>query len=421
LKDRRAEGRQPAVTSDHRGSSENSADAIGAPLPPDGEERYPDAAAILEAARQVSERVLGPHAQQTDQGPGPNPANFQALAQAGLLGLAIPRQYGGLDASGATQREYTEILASYCGVTTFTQAQHHGPSRMIANGPDETLKRCVLPELAAGRMLCAISFAHLRRPGPPVLRADPVPAGYRLNGTAPWVTGWGLMNQVVFGATLPDGRFVYLWAPRNREEFADIFVEHAPDDADWGTLNASPPLSLCAMNASATVELTCRNLFIPQVHWLSESDRETMQRNDHKGVLGATSMPLGCAVAGIRLLCETAEKRSLTAIRRAASALALEWEEAKTQVLAWNARGDEADFFENAVKIRSWCIELAVRVSHAAVTACSGAANTLTHPAQRLLREAMFYTIQAQTQEVMDATLARLEREPPYRSASQTS
>ena len=64
------------------------------------------------------------------------------------------------------------------------------------------------------------------------------------------------------------------------------------------------------------------------------------------------------------------------------------------------------------MRIRAWCIEAAVRAAHAAVTASSGAANTLTHPAQRLLREAMFYTIQAQTQEVMDATLARLERSP---------
>ena len=43
------------------------------------------------------------------------------------------------------------------------------------------------------------------------------------------------------------------------------------------------------------------------------------------------------------------------------------------------------------------------------MTVTSGGAKSLTHPAQRLLREAMFYTIQAQTHEGMDATLARLE------------
>lgn len=391
---------------------DNSADPIGVTLPPDRAGRYTDEAAILEAARRVAETVLGPRAQESDRAEGPNRDNFRALAEAGLLGLAIPREYGGLDASGVTQREYTEILAAACGVTTFIQAQHHGSSRLIANGPNEALKRRLLPDLAVGRTLCAISFAHLRRPGPPVLRADLVSGGYRLNGTAPWVTGWGLMNQVVFGATLPDGRFVYVWSPGTREEFADLFTGIAPPDGNWGTLRASAPLPLCAMNASATVELTLEDWFVPETHWLTESDRETMQRNDRNGVLGATAMPLGCAAASVRVLCETAERRSIPALRRAAEAFGKEWEAARAQVEAWSGRPGEPDFFANAIRIRAWCIEMAVRAAHAAVTASSGAANMLTHPAQRLLREAMFYTIQAQTHEVMDATLARLERDP---------
>lgn len=399
---------------DQRGGSDNeSADPIGATLPPDRPDHCTDEAEILNTARRIAETVLGPNAQRTDRGSGPNRENFRALAEAGLLGLASPRKYGGLDASGATQREYTEILASYCGVTTFTQAQHHGPSRMIANGPNDALKRRLLPELASGRKLCAISFAHLRRPGPPVLRAEPVSGGYRLHGTAPWVTGWGLMDQVVFGATLPDGRFLYVWSPGDRTEFADLFEGITPPEGEWGTLSASAPLALCAMNASATVELKLEDWFVPEAHRLSESDRETMQRNDRNGVLGATAMPLGCAAAGVRTLQQAAERRSLHAIRRAADAFASELTDARAQVEMWSARNSDPEFFENAVKTRAWCIELALRTAHAAVTASSGAANLLDHPAQRLLREAMFYTIQAQTQEVMDATLARLECNGP--------
>lgn len=280
---------------------------------------------------------------------------------------------------------------------------------MIANGPNDALKRRLLPDLAAGRSLCAISFAHLRRPGPPVLRADPIPGGYRLNGKAPWVTGWGLMNQVVFGATLPEGRFVYLWSPARREEFPELFPDFPDDIALWGNLRASPPLQLCAMNASATAELSLEGWFIPTAHVLSESDTETMRRNDRNGVLGATTMPLGCAAASVRLLCETAEKRNISAVQRAAVSFQSEWDDAAAQVGEWSGKGSDPQFFENGVRVRAWCIELAVRAALALVAASSGAANLLTHPAQRLLREAMFYTVQAQTHEVMDATLARLE------------
>jgi alkylation response protein AidB-like acyl-CoA dehydrogenase len=389
---------------------EGSADAIGAGLPQDRAGHPSDEAAILAAALDVCERALGPNAETTDRGAGPNRANFEALAEKGLLGLAIPREYGGLDANGATQRKFTQLLASYCGVTTFTQAQHHGPSRMIANGPNAELKQRLLPELASGKRMSGISFAHLRRPGPPVLRAVPVEGGWRLQGTAPWVTGWGLISQLAFGATLPDGRFLYVWSPTRREEFPELFADIEPPEGTGGTLAASPPLALCAMNASATVELTLTDWFIPTAHRLSESDRETMQRNDRNGVLGATAMPLGCAEAAIRLLESTAEQRPIPAIRRAAQAFTAEWAEVESQVEEWNGRGAEPTFFANAVRVRAWCIELALRAAHAAVTASSGAANMLSHPAQRLLREAMFYTVQAQTHEVMDATLARLER-----------
>ncbi len=389
---------------------ESITDAIGAAQAADAKDRaLMDESEILDTARRLGESVLGPNAELSDQMNGPNRANFDALAASGLLGMGAPRQYGGLEASGATQREVTQILASYCGVTTFIQAQHHGPTRMILSGPNSLLKGQLLPDLARGIRMCGISFAHLRRPGQPVLQALPEPGGYRLQGTAPWVTGWGLMNQVVFGATLPDGRFAYLWSPANRDDFPEVFAEIALP-ADAGALRASAPLPLCAMNASATVELRCENWFIPEVHKLSESDRETMRRNDRNGVLGATTMPLGCGAAAVRVLCAAVEKRNLPAVRRAASSFGAEWEELRASLEEWIPRTAEPGFFEKAVQLRAWCIEFGVRASHAAVASVSGAANLRSHPAQRLLREAMFYTVQAQTQEVMEATLERLER-----------
>lgn len=404
------------MTDRDEGRACGGADAVGLGVPAEANTQANEDQELLEAVRRVAETVLGPNAQDTDRGTGPNLENFRALAEAGVFGMALPRAYGGRDVAGSVQREITETLASYCGVTTFTQAQHHGPSRMIANSPNEELKRHLLPDLAAGRRFCAVSFAHLRRPGPPVLSAEPVSGGYRLTGTAPWVTGWGLMNQVVFGATLPDGRFLYVWSPGRHEDFPELFADATPSDGDWGTLTASAPLPLCAMNASATCELTLNGWFIPQAHLLNESGRETMRRNDRNGVLGATVMPLGCGKASVRLLCETAEKRGLPAVHRAAASFQAEWNALRQSLRDYDGRTGEPDFFENAVRLRAWCIEFGVRAAHAAVAACSGSANNLHHPAQRLYREAMFYTIQAQTQEVMDTTLSRLERTTPESS-----
>ena len=51
-----------------------------------------------------------------------------------------------------------------------------------------------------------------------------------------------------------------------------------------------------------------------------------------------------------------------------------------------------------------------MRTAHAAVTAGGGAANELDHPAQRLFREAMVYTLVAQTRDLRVATLDLLTR-----------
>lgn len=60
------------------------------------------------------------------------------------------------------------------------------------------------------------------------------------------------------------------------------------------------------------------------------------------------------------------------------------------------------------LKVRAWAIDFAVRCAHAAITSSSGAANSIHHPAQRIYREALVYTVSAQTPAVMEATLQRL-------------
>ena len=57
---------------------------------------------------------------------------------------------------------------------------------------------------------------------------------------------------------------------------------------------------------------------------------------------------------------------------------------------------------------RAWSCELAVRAATALVAAGGGRSMLRSNPAQRLLREAAFFTIQAQGDELRTATLARL-------------
>src|SRR5205085_4256515 len=132
--------------------------------------------------------------------------------------------------------------------------------RLVAGGDNELLKEALLPAFARGERLLTLAFSHLRRPGPPAVYAEAVADRWEFNGTAPWLTGWGLMDDAVLGGTLPDGRFLYAIVPLH----------------DNPAIEASPRMRLCAMTASATVSLTCRGLRVGPERVLKTITREEM-------------------------------------------------------------------------------------------------------------------------------------------------
>lgn len=350
--------------------------------------------ALLRCVQTVADTVLEPRAEATDRAAEPPSHNIAALAEAGLLAITTPKEWGGHAVGGAFQRAFTEIMTGACGTTWFTMTQHLGACAMIAGSQNPSLRERFLRDMAAGRHLVGVGFGHLRRPDP-VLTAREVDGGYVLNGVAPWVTGWPLLAGVVYGARLPDGRHLYVYAPAEEGE----------------TLHASPPLALCAMNASATTEVRLADLFVPAENWVKFSSRDEMARGDTNGIAAAISPALGCARGSVRHLRRIAGKRRLDSLRVAADALEGEINACRDEGFRWaDGPKDTPDYKPNALRCRAWAIELGVRCAHAAVAASSGGANSLDHPAQRRFREAMFYTLIAQTGDILTATVERLAR-----------
>jgi alkylation response protein AidB-like acyl-CoA dehydrogenase len=290
-------------------------------------------------------------------------------------------------------REYTETLTAACGTTWFILTQHLGACSSLAGSSNPSPRERFLRDMAAGRHYVGVGFGHLRRPEP-VLRAEPVAGGWVLNGVAPWVTGWPALSGVIYGATLPDGRHLHVYSPAT----------------EGVTQKAGPPQDLCAMGASATVEVTLTDHFTPEEDFVRYGSREEMAKGDTNNIAGVVHPPLGCAVGSLRLLRKLAEKRAhLPAVASAADALEAEIAACRANARRWaDSPKDASEYKPNALKARVWAIELGVRAAHMTVAAASGAANDRAHPAQRRFREAMFYTLTAQTGDILTATLERL-------------
>ena len=349
---------------------------------------------ILAPARHLADTQFRPNAEAADQGDigGQVAQNVRALADAGYFGLGIAPAFGGRGADESTRREYTELMASACGVTAFTQQQLHAGGGFVGGGRSDALKQEKLPRFASGQELCGVAFSHLRRSGPPMVRAERVPGGYRVSGLAPWVTGWGLLDSFILGAMrLPENDHIYFYVPKAGNEAG---------------LKPGPRIPLVVMNASDTVEVTLDDLFLPDDYVLYERPVEALKRGDHCGISGHVFLPLGCARGSVHYLQTLSEKRGNPVFAHAAEELIREIDACRHEALTWSgACADQDDYKEHALHARAAAIVLAVRAAHAAVTATGGAAHLLTQPPQRLLREAIFYTTTAQTPDVQNGTL----------------
>lgn len=188
---------------------------------------------VVATAQGLADEVLFPAAVQTDAADVVPAELLDAVAQAGLYGLAGPEWAGGLDADFPSVCGAVEALASGCLTTTFVWAQHIGAVRAAATSDTPAIRDWV-PLLCRGDRRAGLALGG-SLPGPPAVRAWEVEDGWILSGTSPFVSGWGRIDLVHVAARTDDQRVV--WAFVDAQESDNLTVE---------------PLSLVALNATST-------------------------------------------------------------------------------------------------------------------------------------------------------------------------
>jgi alkylation response protein AidB-like acyl-CoA dehydrogenase len=349
--------------------------------------------AALEEAKLFLREEVAPHAQEMDQSPEALARGLAGLCRRDLMALKRPAQYGGPEMPEPMFREYQEEIARRSGALAFLTTQHQSAVAMISRGENPALAAEYLPEMGDGRRLVGIGFSQLRRGGPPMMRAEEVEGGYRLDGEVPWITGGGFYPEFLIGAALPDGQAVFGVVPLTEQEDGSICI--------------SPPMRLAAMESANTVSATFRGFFLTRERTAFVRPPNWIRNNDQINVALQGHFALGCSQAGIDVVRLAGEKKSLAFLTEGADRLADELAECRRATTSAQQTADEQSTAEG-LRARVWAIDLAVRCAHAAVAASSGAANSLAHPAQRIYREALVYTVSAQTLPIMEATIARL-------------
>jgi alkylation response protein AidB-like acyl-CoA dehydrogenase len=326
---------------------------------------------ILAAARGLADDLLFPDAMRADVLDVLPLARFDALAALGLYGAPVPAEAGGLGLDLEAFCAVVEELASGCLATTFVWLQHRGlVMTLAAGGTPPALRDRWLGPACRGQVRGGITLGGLM-PGPPRLRARPDGGGWRLDGDAPWVTGWGLIDLLLVVARGPDDSVVSLILDAAAQPGLTVTRER-----------------LAAVNASVTVRLGFDGVFVPGERWTGQEpfDPAESLRPDRMRVNG--SLALGLVRRCVRLLGPGPLDDELAACR----------ERLDGAITADPGAMAEA---------RAAASELAVRAAAALAVRDGSRSVTVDQQVQRLAREALFLLVFGSRPGIKNALLRR--------------
>jgi len=209
---------------------------------------------IQEKVRDFARREIAPLAAEIDRVERFPAETFKKLGEMGLLGLMLPKEYGGMDGSVLTCCLVGEELAYACASTSMSYLAHavlccHN---LLSNGSEEQRKK-YLPDLARGAKLGAIAMTEPNA-GSDVLSmqtfAELRNDEYIINGSKTYIT-----NAPVADTFLVYARTDKNLGPRGISQF---IIERGFPGFTVGT-----PFSKMGMRGSPTAPLHFENCRVP--------------------------------------------------------------------------------------------------------------------------------------------------------------
>jgi len=159
---------------------------------------------IRDAAAAFAADKLAPRVQDAYMEEKTDPAIFREMGDAGLLGITIPEEYGGLGAGyvtyGLVAREVERVDSGYRSMMSVQSSLVMHP--IHAYGSEEQRKK-YLPGLAAGELIGCFGLTEPDAgsdPGGMKTRAEKTATGYRLTGNKTWISNAPIADVFVVWA-----------------------------------------------------------------------------------------------------------------------------------------------------------------------------------------------------------------------------
>jgi 3-(methylthio)propanoyl-CoA dehydrogenase len=208
------------------------------------------------------DRLGTPHSGEIKLSP-PMAENLRGMAEMGLIGLSVPREYGGEGLPFVVQSAVLEMLARADASTMVQYAFYSSPAAMIVRFATDAQKRRWAPKLARGEMIGWVAMTEPEA-GSDVgnirTRAMRHADGtWRISGRKQFISSGNgdvgvLLARAVQGSTGLDGLGLFI-VPRcvpdpEHGERENFFIERAEDKV---CLNGSPTCALSFDNSYAEI------------------------------------------------------------------------------------------------------------------------------------------------------------------------
>jgi alkylation response protein AidB-like acyl-CoA dehydrogenase len=354
------------------------------------------------AVRELAQGTVQPLAEEVDRDHRFPEEALKAAAEAGLLGVLIPREYGGAGLDPLAFAICIEELAQACASTAVIVDVHTsvGSEPILLFGTEEQ-KRRWLPRLASGELLGAFALTE------PASGSDAASLqatarrmgdGYVLNGTKIFITNVGRAGlYVVFARTGPD------------QKAAGVSAFLVP--AGTPGLRVGQVFKKMGLNGSPTGELELEDVIVPAENRLGDEGQgfTVAMRALDSGRIGISGQALGIAQAAVdesRAVLAARDREQGDEFMLADMATRLE----SARLLAYHAAwlcGLGRPFTRQASMAKLHCTDTAMQVALDALQLAGEEGTVSGSPFERHVRDAKALQIYEGSNQVQRHVIAR--------------
>ena len=360
--------------------------------------------------REFVEKEVKPIAAEVDENERFPMETVEKMAKIGIMGIPIPKEYGGAGGDNLMYAMAVEELSKACATTGVIVSAHTSLGTWpILKFGNEKQKQKYLPKLASGEWIGAFGLtepnAGTDAAGQQTMAVqDPETGEWILNGSKIFITNAGYANvYVVFAMTDKS---------KGLKGISAFIVE-----ANTPGFSIGKKEMKLGIRGSATCELIFENCRIPKENLLGDKGKgfKIAMMTLDGGRIGIASQALGIAAGALDEAINYAKERkqfgrSLAQFQNTQFQIAnLDVKVEASRLLVYKAAFRETNglpYSVDAARAKLFAAETAMEVTTKAVQIFGGYGYTREYPVERMMRDAKITEIYEGTSEVQRMVIA---------------